>query len=120
MEQASKECNILLLGSSGAGKTTLINCLAACCLYDKEYTDPRVIAVGQNFLVNGGHIHQPTTISELNYVKPDSASLQAGSSQTESCRVLQFRTVDGTKLRLIDTPGMGDTDRAKDPANIAA
>ena len=106
------DVNILLLGATGVGKTTFINAFA-------NY-------LGYNTLNDaiGGELQAPITASfvymdeddqnltehEIRIGNPDDEEQGAdsGESCTRVCRSFVFE-ISGKKLRLIDTPGVGDT-----------
>jgi GTPase SAR1 family protein len=113
-----KEINILLLGQTGIGKTTFINSFAN---YLVNNTLEEAINDDMQILI-------PTSLS---YTDPETFKQQLitigdkknhekinenGESCTQQCRSFIFPIGD-RNLRLIDTPGMGDT-RGSEQDNI--
>lgn len=117
---SSDDINILLLGPTGVGKTTFINAFANYLVYDTL-----------NDAMNG-ELQAPITASfvhlygnefdeyPINIGEPDNDERNVtGESCTRICRSFVFN-INGKKLRLIDTPGIGDTRGVlKDEINFA-
>ena len=106
--------NILLLGETGVGKSTFINALANYFTFDSlpqaKSHEPVVIIPVSLLLTEGEDLQQRT----INYGKIDSFNNEnfndTGQSVTEQCRSYIFNLKDNRgKLRIIDTPGFGDT-----------
>jgi GTPase SAR1 family protein len=106
----NREINILLLGQTGIGKTTFINSFANYLVHDTlddaingemkviiptsfSFTDPETFEE-QSIQIGGENNHGKTT--------------ENGQSCTQQCQSFVFPVGD-RNLRLIDTPGMGDT-----------
>ncbi len=96
-----KELNILILGEIDVGKSTWINGFCNYLTYSslKEAEENDLCTVwNENFeeiIVSTGK---------------DTDEVQcAGKSATQQCKVHSFCLDDDTTLRLIDTPGIGDT-----------
>ncbi|KAG0364627.1 hypothetical protein BGX24_004518 [Mortierella sp. AD032] len=98
------EINILLLGETGVGKSTFINAFANYLRYDSLEIAERMemtTLIQSKFQIEG------TTIIAG---KPDqNEKLKDGQSSTQYCRSYVFPLNDDIKIRLIDTPGIGDT-----------
>ncbi|KAF9903539.1 hypothetical protein EC991_003744 [Linnemannia zychae] len=98
------EINILLLGETGVGKSTFINAFANYLRYDSLEIAERmemVTLIQSSFEIEGKIV----TAGE-----PDkNEKLKNGQSSTQYCRSYVFPLNDDTKIRLIDTPGIGDT-----------
>ncbi|KAG0349715.1 hypothetical protein BG005_010798 [Podila minutissima] len=108
------EINILLLGETGVGKSTFINAFANYLRYDSlEIAEQMEMTtlIQSSFDIAG----QKVTVG-----KPDqNEKLQEGQSSTQFCRSYVFPLNDDIKIRLIDTPGVGDTRGVKqDRANF--
>lgn len=102
-----KEMNILILGETGVGKSTwingFINFLTFDSLKEAEENDlhtliPSEFTVCDEFF---NEIIVSTGTSDNEVHKP-------GQSATQGCKVYPFQVGDVT-IRLIDTPGIGDT-----------
>lgn len=98
------EINILLLGETGVGKSTFINAFANYLRYDSlEIAEKMEMTtlIQSKFEIEG------TTVIAG---KPDqNEKLKDGQSSTQYCRSYVFPLNDDIKIRLIDTPGIGDT-----------
>ncbi|KAG0315480.1 hypothetical protein BGZ97_008184 [Linnemannia gamsii] len=98
------EINILLLGETGVGKSTFINAFANYLRYDSLEIAERMemtTLIQSKFEIGG-----ETVIAG----KPDqNEKLKNGQSSTQYCRSYVFPLNDDIKIRLIDTPGIGDT-----------
>ncbi|KAG0045618.1 hypothetical protein BGZ83_009203 [Gryganskiella cystojenkinii] len=98
------EINILLLGETGVGKSTFINAFANYLRYDTLEVAERMemtTLIQSSFEIEG----QIVTVG-----KPDqNEKLKDGQSSTQYCRSYVFPLNDDIKIRLIDTPGIGDT-----------
>jgi GTP-binding protein EngB required for normal cell division len=107
--------NILLLGESGVGKSTFINALANYLAFDKlqqaQSGNPMVL-IPVSFLITTGHNFEERTIK---FGDVDSLNNEdfdhPGQSVTQYCKsyVFHMNRDDRIKLRIIDTPGFGDT-----------
>lgn len=105
------ELNILILGETGVGKSTFINGFANFLTYDslEEALKGRLITlIPSKFTVANENYEQVTvsTGSDPNEIH------EKGQSATQTTKVYPF-SLGNLKLRLIDTPGIGDT-RGKD------
>ena len=113
---------LLVIGRSGAGKTTLINSFTNL-FHDKSYSDERLISITQNFELrdlNGKliKIKLQSNIKDFALKQSDNEKGQQ-CSQTEKCNIYTFERED-LILSLIDTPGLGDTRGIKqDKENVA-
>ena len=106
--------NILLLGETGVGKSTFINALANYLTFDSlpqaKSQEPVVMIPTSFVLTEGEDLRQRT----VNFGKIDSFNNEnynnAGQSITQECRSYIFNLKENRrKLRIIDTPGFGDT-----------
>ncbi|KAF9161998.1 hypothetical protein BGX20_001888 [Mortierella sp. AD010] len=98
------EINILLLGETGVGKSTFINAFANYLRYDSLEVAERmemITLIQSSFEIEG---------KKVTAGKPDqNEKLKGGQSSTQYCRSYVFPLNDDIKVRLIDTPGIGDT-----------
>ncbi|KAF9345762.1 hypothetical protein BGX34_004505, partial [Mortierella sp. NVP85] len=98
------EINILLLGETGVGKSTFINAFANYLRYDSLEIAERMemtTLIQSSFEIEG---------TKVTAGKPDqNEKLKHGQSSTQYCRSYVFPLNDDIKIRLIDTPGIGDT-----------
>jgi hypothetical protein len=115
------ELNILLIGETGVGKSTFINAfvnyLAFQSFREAENSDPIVlipisfsITIGNNFEEQKIEFDEPDSNEDHN---------NSGQSVTQHCKSYIFTIGNNIKLRIIDTPGIGDTRGAEqDNKNI--
>jgi GTPase SAR1 family protein len=114
--QANRRCpqeqqiNILLLGATGVGKSTFINALANYIINDtleEAEEDEMQVIIPSSFAFTN-----PETFNErrIRLGKEDEHEQfnEQGESNTQQCRSFVFPIGDHN-LRLIDTPGIGDT-----------
>lgn len=107
--------NILLLGESGVGKSTFINAFVNYLTFETlakaESKEPVtlipiffLLSVGDNFEQRRVYFGPPDNFNNEDFDHP-------GQSVTQQCRSYVFTLPHllGMKLRLIDTPGFGDT-----------
>ncbi|KAF9542525.1 hypothetical protein EC957_001894 [Mortierella hygrophila] len=98
------EINILLLGETGVGKSTFINAFANYLQYDSLDIAERMemmTLIQSKFEIEG----KPVIAGETD----NNERLKDGQSSTQYCRSYVFPLNDDIKIRLIDTPGIGDT-----------
>jgi GTP-binding protein EngB required for normal cell division len=110
--QSTKKCvNILLLGESGVGKSTFINAIVNYFHFDTlaqaTAADP-ITLMPVSFLISEGHDFDERLIT-FGDADPNEDHHHPGQSVTQHCRSYRFAISTHTTVRLIDTPGMGDT-----------
>ena len=109
-KSATGDINILLLGPTGVGKTTFINAFANYLVYNSldEAIDGKLVSVIPAWFV----FLDKNTFEEKTIVigTPDESEKKGsvGQSCTRECRSFIFK-INGRNLRLIDAPGIGDT-----------
>jgi energy-coupling factor transporter ATP-binding protein EcfA2 len=103
--------NLLLIGESGVGKSTFINAFANYLKFDsleQAQAGQPIVVIPVSFLmtVNDNFDEQLIKFGELD---PNENHTNIGQSVTQQCRAYVFQISPGKKLRIIDTPGFGDT-----------
>ena len=109
------EITIVLLGETGVGKSTFINALVNYLNYESfeiaESKQP-IILIPISFIMTAGEQFQEYTITlENTFQSYDENFNLFGQSVTQHCRsyMLQLKNNPRKKIRLVDTPGFGDT-----------
>ncbi|CAF3600620.1 unnamed protein product [Rotaria sp. Silwood1] len=103
--------NILLLGESGVGKSTFINALVNYITFEsfeKASCTKPVVVMPVSFMMTVGH-HFEEKIVTFGDEDSNEDHHHPGQSVTQHCRSYIFPIGTRTKIRFIDTPGMGDT-----------
>jgi GTP-binding protein EngB required for normal cell division len=103
--------NVLLLGESGVGKSTFINALANYLTFDtleQARSGQPIVLMPVSFLITEGDDFKERILT-FGDKDPNEDHNQSGQSVTQHCRSYVFTIDNQTKIRLIDTPGMGDT-----------
>ncbi|CAF2940021.1 unnamed protein product [Rotaria sp. Silwood2] len=107
----SNEMNVLLIGETGVGKSTFINAfvnyLAFHSLDDAKAGEP-IVLIPVSFLITIGDQFEDKTI---HFGQSDSNENRnnSGQSVTQHCQTYIFNIDNNVKIRIIDTPGIGDT-----------
>ncbi|KAG0375314.1 hypothetical protein BGX24_009260 [Mortierella sp. AD032] len=104
MRPGDEEINILLLGETGVGKSTFINAFANYLRYD---TLELAEGMEMTTLIQSKFEFRGKTV--IAGKVDQNEKLEDGRSSTQFCRSYVFPLSDGIKIRLIDTPGIGDT-----------
>jgi GTPase SAR1 family protein len=113
VSSAKKQLKIVVVGRSGAGKSTFINMIANL-IKGKKYEDERIVAISQGltFKAKEGEDDVKITfqcnVPEFMHLQSDNLSAGQHESQTQRCSMYTFSSED-FDLMLIDTPGLGDT-----------
>ncbi|CAF3592938.1 unnamed protein product [Rotaria sp. Silwood1] len=103
--------NVLLLGESGVGKSTFINALVNYLKFDKleqAQSGQPIVLIPVSFLLTVGDNFEERIVRFGNEDSNEDFH-HPGQSVTQHCRSYVFTVGTRTKLRLIDTPGTGDT-----------
>ncbi|CAF1038301.1 unnamed protein product [Rotaria sordida] len=111
--------NVLLLGESGVGKSTFINAIVNYLKFDtieQACSGQPIVLMPVSFLLTVGDNFEERIIRFGNE-DPNEDHHHPGQSVTQHCRSYVFTIGTRTKIRLIDTPGMGDT-RGSDQDNL--
>jgi septin family protein len=105
------DINVLLLGETGVGKSTFINAFVNYLMFDTlqqaEQSQP-VVLIPVSFLITTGHQFDEFIVKFGDTDSNENHEHQ-GQSVTQYCKSYVFNLNDRLRLRLIDTPGMGDT-----------
>ncbi|RIA81661.1 hypothetical protein C1645_729561 [Glomus cerebriforme] len=105
-----EETNILLLGETGVGKSTFINAFANYLkfktLNDAKSGDVETLISSEFSITDENYNNKIIKIG--NYEKNEKNE-NVGTSSTQECRSHVFHLPNNKRLRLIDTPGIGDT-----------
>ncbi|CAF3126009.1 unnamed protein product [Rotaria sp. Silwood2] len=117
--------NILLVGESGVGKSTFINAfvnyLTFKTLNEAEQGKP-VVLIPVSFLMTVGKDFEEHTVKFGNSDSYNNEDFDhPGQSVTQHCKsyIFHLNDINKKKLRIIDTPGFGDTRGSdQDDANM--
>jgi hypothetical protein len=105
------DINVLLLGESGVGKSTFINAFVNYLTFDsleQAAAGEPVVLIPVSFLLTFSHNFQEFVVKFGDTDRNEDHD-HPGQSVTQDCRSYVFDINDKFRLRLIDTPGIGDT-----------
>ena len=114
---------IILIGQTGAGKTTLINMMVNI-LGGVDYEGERKIAIPQDIKISSYDRKQSKTLSlgcNIGQFKGLQSEVQANQSSSQTQMPSAYKILDKStniKLTLIDTPGLSDTEGNNDQQHI--
>ncbi|CAF3774286.1 unnamed protein product [Rotaria sordida] len=105
------EINVLLMGETGVGKSTFINSFVNYLIFDTleqaQQNDP-VVLIPVSFLITTGDQFNEFIV-KFDDIDSNENHEHQGQSVTQQCKSYMFKLNERLCLRLIDTPGMGDT-----------
>ena len=113
--QSDDIINILLLGESGVGKSTFINAFVNYLIFKslgEAEQGKTIVLIPVSFLMTTGNNFEEHIVKlgdQDNFNNEDFD--HPGQSVTQHCKsyVFHMRDTYGKKIRIIDTPGFGDT-----------
>ncbi len=106
-----KDINVLLLGESGVGKSTFINAFVNYLTFDsleQAVTGEPVVLIPVSFLITVTDKLEEFVV-KFGDVDVNEDHNHSGQSVTQYCRSYVFDINIILRLRLFDTPGIGDT-----------
>lgn len=107
---AANEINILLLGETGVGKSTFINAFANYLRYDTlndaQFGKMEVLIPSQFTIMDENFETNKIKIGDYD---PNEQTEKVGTSATQGCKSYLFPVDNDKSIRIIDTPGIGDT-----------
>ncbi|CAG8730084.1 23818_t:CDS:2, partial [Racocetra persica] len=107
------EINILLLGETGVGKSTFINAFANYLKFgslDSAKCGKMEVLIPFFFTITDEKYENEETVKiESDDLNDSNERLEKGASSTLGCKCYIFHATDNRIIKLIDTPGIGDT-----------
>jgi hypothetical protein len=103
--------NIVLFGESGVGKSTFINAFANYLLFeniDQARSDEPVVVIPVSFVMTINDQFDERHI-QFGRIHSNENHNNLGQSVTQKCKSYELTSHDGKMLKIIDTPGFGDT-----------
>ncbi|CAF4282325.1 unnamed protein product, partial [Rotaria sordida] len=105
------EINVLLMGETGVGKSTFINAFVNYLIFDTleqaQQNEP-IVLIPVSFLITTGNQFNEYIV-KFGDIDSNENHEHQGQSVTQQCKSYIFKLNERLCLRLIDTPGMGDT-----------
>ena len=108
LTKPTRQLNILLLGETGVGKSTWINGFANYLSYatlEEARLNDGITLIASSFSLQDNAFREV----DIHTGEDDNEIQEVGQSSTQLPQTYSFLATEGIAVRLIDTPGIGDT-----------